>query len=102
MSEGQLLLRTALGELLPTAVRRAVHARPSLPRGAWVALLEDTLTPERIAAQGFFRPETVKRLRDEHLHGRCDHAARLWAIVLATRWLERRTLPAVPAIRAAG
>jgi len=69
---------------------------------AWRALLDETLSPARIAGQGFFRPEAIARLRDEHLSGRRDHGARLWAILLAMRWLERQPVRAPEAVREAG
>src|SRR5204863_149631 len=80
--ERQLLLRAALAGQLPTV---GAHASVLPPRHAWAALFAETVTPERLAAQGFFRPEAVARLRDEHLAGRREHSAALWAIVVATR-----------------
>jgi asparagine synthase (glutamine-hydrolysing) len=71
--------------------------------GSLHELLEETLAPERLAAQGVFRPETVERLRREHVSGQRDHTERLWALVLATRWLGKRALPGMAApARAAG
>ncbi|HZP43413.1 MAG TPA: asparagine synthase-related protein [Candidatus Binatia bacterium] len=105
--ERELLLRAAIEGLVPAAVLGRPHAGPALPARAWAtgslrALLEDTLAPARVAAQAVFRPETVSRLRREHLDGVADHGRRLWALVLATRWLERQALPAAPAVRVAG
>ena len=57
-------------------------------------LVEETLAPGRLAGHGFFNPETVARLRTEHATGRHDHAPRLWAILLAARWMERSARPA--------
>jgi len=85
-AERQLLLRAALGELLPAAVARRGHVRAQ-PR-SWRLLLEDTLPAARIRAQGVFRPEAVARLCEEHLRGQGDHEALLWAIVMTTRWLD--------------
>src|SRR4029077_10193076 len=95
----QLLLRGALATLLPAALARRPHAAPVPPPRAWAALLDDVLAPARIAGQGFFRPEMVVRLCDEHARGYRDHAARLWAIALTTRWLERQRMPAAEAVR---
>jgi asparagine synthase (glutamine-hydrolysing) len=92
---GQLLLRNALAEVLPRGV---IGSRPldSVPRrvawrsGSLRAFVEETLTPERLDAQGVFNRETVARLWREQLAGDKDHAARLWAILVATRWLDQR------------
>jgi asparagine synthase (glutamine-hydrolysing) len=103
--ERQLLLRAAVGDLLPVTLRRRAHAAP-LPAAAWEQralrrFLEQTLAPRRLAAHGIFRPDEVARLRAEHLAGQ-DHGARLWAIALATRWLERQASPVAPDLRATG
>jgi len=98
--ERQLLLRAALKDAVPAAVARRPHAVTVPPASAWTAVLDELLSPARVAAQGFFRPEVVSRLRDEHVSGRRDHAARLWAIMLATHWLERQPMP--EAVREAG
>ena len=100
-TERQLLLRGALAELLPPATLRAPHATPVPPPHAWSAWLDEALTPARLAAHGFFRREMVVRLLKEYRSGMRDHSARLWAIALVTRWLERQPV-ALPAARAAG
>ena len=103
----QLLLRGAVAELLPAEVLGRPHMSAAPPAGAWTAgglyeLAEETLAPARVAGLGVFRPETVMRLRREHLAGERDHGGRLWAILLASRWLERRRLAVTPTFRAAG
>jgi asparagine synthase (glutamine-hydrolysing) len=104
---GQRVLRTAMSDLVPAAVLRRPHVPFAPPPAAWRdgalgALVEETLAPARLAADGVFRPEVVARLRVEHASGRRDHGACLWAILLATRWLARRAPVAAPSWRAAG
>jgi len=101
-TDRQLLLRDALRDLVPAELAHRAHATSRPSRAAWSELVAETLSPGRIAAQGFFRHDTVARLCAEHLSGRRDHAASLWAVALATRWLERQAVPASPAVRAAG
>jgi asparagine synthase (glutamine-hydrolysing) len=102
----RLLLRAAVGDLVPRQVARA-HHRSAAPRprawrsGMLRAFLEETLAPARIGAQGIFRSDTIERLCREHFAGRRDHAAVLWAVTLTTRWLDRRALPAAAPIRTA-
>jgi asparagine synthase (glutamine-hydrolysing) len=102
-TERQLLLRSALAGDLPTGIAKSAHATTRPTRQAWTALLEETLAPDRVAAHGIFRPETIARLRAEHLAGKRDHAARLWSLALATRWLEGQpaAMPSI-AVREAG
>jgi asparagine synthase (glutamine-hydrolysing) len=98
-------LREALRGLLPDAVRRAGHEN-RLRAAVWAlpafrAYCRETLSTERLAAQGVFRPDAVARLWAEHEAGVADHGARLWSLVLATRWLAhpeiRLTLESEPA-----
>ena len=63
--------------------------------------LEETLAPGRVGPQGVFRPDTVERLCREQFAGRRDHTQVLWAILLTTRWLERRAIPVATPVRAA-
>jgi asparagine synthase (glutamine-hydrolysing) len=101
-SSRSLLLREALGDRLPSAAVRRPHAASAPTRAAWAELIDGTLSPGRIAAQGFFRHDTVARLCEEHLAGRRDHGPRLWAIAVATRWLDGASLPTLASVRAAG
>src|SRR5205823_4192232 len=96
-TERQLLLRAALAEELPSGIARSAHAATPPPRHAWKVLLEETLAPDRIAAHGVFRPETIARLRAEHLAGKREHGSTLWSLAVATRWLEGQPV-ATPAI----
>ena len=101
-AERQLLLRDAMADLLPAATLRAAHVSAAPPSHTWSTWLDEALTPARIAAHGVFRRETVVRLLKEHLSGARDHATRLWAIALVTRWLEREAWPTPDAAREAG
>ncbi|MFI5304789.1 MAG: asparagine synthetase B family protein, partial [Nitrospiria bacterium] len=49
-------------------------------------LAKDTLLSERSVKRGYFRPEFLKRLYDEHQSGRENHAFRIWALVMLEQW----------------
>jgi len=46
--------------------------------------------------RGLFRPEVVRRLVEEHLAGRFDHAYRLWALLVLELWQRQWLDPARP------
>jgi asparagine synthase (glutamine-hydrolysing) len=99
----QLLLRAAV----PAPVSARAHASPQPSADAWGrgslrVLLDDTLSPARVKAQGLFQPETVARLVDEHLGGVRDHGARLWRLILVARWVEQQASALAPIARVAG
>jgi len=84
-------LREALRGLLPDAVCRAGHEN-TLRAAVWASpafrtYCRETLSAERLGAQGVFRSDAIEQLWKEHDAGVADHGARLWSLVLATRWL---------------
>jgi asparagine synthase (glutamine-hydrolysing) len=87
------LLRKAVEPLLP---REVVHGRKrgfSIPAAAWLRgelepFARETLSPETLRRQGFFRPEAVTRLLDAHVSGREDLSRQLWGLLSFTLWHE--------------
>jgi asparagine synthase (glutamine-hydrolysing) len=102
----KVLLRKAAEPLLPHAV---VHGRKrgfSIPAAAWLRgdlepFARATLSPETLARQGFFRPEPVRRLLDEHVAGAQDWSRQVWGLLAFTLWHERHVEQAPPALRSA-
>jgi asparagine synthase (glutamine-hydrolysing) len=47
-----------------------------------VSVLQDSSTLQR----GYFNPHGVRRLLDEHFHGRRDHSARIWRFLMFELW----------------
>ncbi|MFH5805259.1 asparagine synthase (glutamine-hydrolyzing) [Alienimonas sp. DA493] len=74
-----------------------------VPLGPWFRgelrpLLDRVLLSERTLARGWFRPETVRRLIEEHAAARWDHSARLWCLLMLEIWCRTWLDPAaVPA-----
>jgi len=90
----KVLLRKAAAPLLP---REIVHGKKrgfSIPAAAWlrgelVPFARETLSRETLRRQGFFQPESVQRLLDEHVAGREDRSRQLWGLLAFTLWHER-------------
>jgi asparagine synthase (glutamine-hydrolysing) len=90
----KVLLRKAAEPLLP---RKIVHGKKrgfSIPAAAWLRgdlepFARETLSRERLQRQGFFRPEVVTRLIDDHVAGREDLSRQLWGLLAFTLWHER-------------
>jgi asparagine synthase (glutamine-hydrolysing) len=87
------LLRHAAEPLLP---RDVVHGRKrgfSIPAAAWLRgalepFARETLAPDTVRRQGFFRPEAVTGLIDRHVAGREDLSRQLWGVLAFTLWHE--------------
>jgi asparagine synthase (glutamine-hydrolysing) len=64
-----------------------------VPVGEWLRgelrpLLEDTLLSPRAAQRGYFRPEAVRALVDEHLTHRADRTSHIWALLMLELWFR--------------
>jgi asparagine synthase (glutamine-hydrolysing) len=102
----KVLLRKAAEPLLPGEV---VHGRKrgfSIPAAAWLRgelapFARSTLSAETLRRQGFFRPEPVQRLLDEHTAGAEDWSRQLWGLLAFTLWHERHVESEPPALRSA-
>ncbi|RMF63244.1 MAG: hypothetical protein D6746_03130, partial [Bacteroidetes bacterium] len=90
--------KTLLREVAATVMPREIAFAPKLGQAAplwrWLAmpplrdLVRATLTPERLAATGLFRPEPILHALEEHLQGRRAHQWLLWTILSFLLWQE--------------
>jgi asparagine synthase (glutamine-hydrolysing) len=102
----KILLRKAVEPLLP---REVVHGRKrgfSIPAAAWLRgelapFARQTLSPETLTRQGFFRPEAVARLLDDHVASRVDNSRQLWGLLAFTLWYEHHVEQEPPLLRSA-
>ena len=90
----KVLLRKAAEPLVPHAIVRGKKRGFSIPaaarlRGDLEPFARETLSAGTLQRQGFFRPEAVTRLIDEHVAGREDRSRQLWGLLAFTLWHER-------------
>jgi len=88
---GKQILIDTFSDLLPEAIQKRSKMGFGVPIDHWMRdecrhLLEPVLLSERALDRGLFRRETVKRLIDEHLQQRWDHAYRLWNLLCLELW----------------
>jgi asparagine synthase (glutamine-hydrolysing) len=87
--EGKVALRRAFAGDLPSDVSTRAKTGFGVPLGRWFRedlreLARDVLSTDR----GWFRPDTVTRLLDEHDYGRADHGHRLWCLLMLELWVR--------------
>ena len=89
--KGKQILIETFADLIPKSIQTRSKMGFGVPIDHWFRnelkqLLCDTLLTERSFERGYFRPETLRRIVDDHLSGRWDHAYRLWNLVCLEQW----------------
>jgi asparagine synthase (glutamine-hydrolysing) len=88
------VLKEAARPLLPASILGRRKRGLSVPIASWMNQglrdeVDRVLAPDRLRAQGWFRPEPVGALLAEHRAGHANHARRLWPLVMFQRWHDR-------------
>ncbi len=91
---GKLILRDVFRDLLPDSITRRPKMGFGVPLDHWFRnelkdLLCDTLLARGSLDRGYFRPDAVSRLIDEHLASQWDHSARLWSLLVLELWHQK-------------
>jgi len=85
------LLRQAFGDLLPPEIRGRGKMGFGVPIASWLRrdlrnyVREILLSPDCLG-RGYFREEAIRRLVEQHIRERADHANRLWALLNLELW----------------
>ncbi len=102
---GKTILVDTFADLLPDSIQSRPKMGFGVPLDQWFRnelrpLLEDVLLDPVAVARGYFRPEAVRQLVDEHVSNRWDHSYRLWCLVCLEVWhrmyLDGNTPPTSP------
>jgi asparagine synthase (glutamine-hydrolysing) len=101
------ILQQAFPELLPSGVMRRPKMGFGVPLEQWFRhelkdYARQVLLDPRALERGYFRPEVVRRMLDEHQSGSFDHSYRLWGLLFFELWQKRwlDDQPARPAVAA--
>jgi asparagine synthase (glutamine-hydrolysing) len=85
------ILKQAFADLLPQSIMRRPKMGFGVPLAAWFRrelrdYARQVLTDPQALSRGYFRPEAVRRLLDEHERGAWDHSHRLWSLLFLELW----------------
>jgi asparagine synthase (glutamine-hydrolysing) len=88
---GKRILTETFADLLPGPIRRRRKMGFGVPLDHWFRkelkdLARDVLLDPKTLGRGYFRPEAVARLLDDHQEGRFDHSYRLWSLLILELW----------------
>ena len=93
---GKAVMKEALAKFVP----RTLFERPkkgfSIPVIRWIrgglnSWVKDSISPSRIACEGYFDPGLTQRLYDRAIAGDEYYAHHLWAVCIFQSWLASRT-----------
>lgn len=89
--ETKYVLRAAMRGTLPDRILQREKKGFAVPIARWFRedcreLLRENLLSARAMARGYFRPERIRRLIEEHEQMKANHGARLYALLMLELW----------------
>ncbi|MEK7205138.1 MAG: asparagine synthase-related protein, partial [candidate division NC10 bacterium] len=89
--ETKIILKRALTGILPDEILHRPKMGFGVPIDHWLRhelkdLTYDTLLSPRALGRGYFRPEAVQRLLDEHMRGTASWHYLLWTLLMLELW----------------
>jgi asparagine synthase (glutamine-hydrolysing) len=78
---------------LPSTIVRGKKRGFTPPLPVWLKedlrdFVSDVLSPPRIEAMGFFRPQAVSQILADHFAGRKDNNRPIWTLLCIVLWYE--------------
>jgi len=89
--QSKVLLRRAIGDLLPEGILARRKRGFDLPMGAWLSgplqpMLRDLLLEPSARVGRWFDRGVVRQLVEDHSQGRAEHQGRLWSLLCLELW----------------
>ncbi len=87
------LLRDVVRPLFPPSIVRGKKRGFTPPLPVWLRrelrdFVQDVLSPSRIRAMGWFKPDAVTQILEDHWQGRRDNNRSIWTLLCLVLWYE--------------
>ena len=88
---GKRILREVFGDLLPEPIQRRAKMGFGVPLDYWFRhelcdYARQVLLDPHTLQRGYFRPEAIAELLDQHQQNRFNHGYRLWSLLILELW----------------
>jgi len=88
------LMKRVAAHMLPPEIVYRPKAGFNVPIAQWINAdlrgeVDACLSPRVVKEQGFFNPQIVARLIDQHRRGRSDHSRSIWNLFIFSLWYEQ-------------
>jgi asparagine synthase (glutamine-hydrolysing) len=88
------LMKRVAARLLPPEIVYRPKAGFNVPIAQWINAdlrgeVDARLSPRAIKEQGFFNPQIVSQLIDQHRRGQSDHSRSIWNLFIFSLWYEQ-------------
>lgn len=92
-NRGKVILRDTFKRFLPENIDKRKKTGFAVPLAQWFRgplkeLLQDVLLTPRCLQRGIFQASFLKRLLDDHFHGRADNAWKIWPLLVLELWFR--------------
>jgi asparagine synthase (glutamine-hydrolysing) len=89
----KLILKRLMRSKLPKSVLRRSKTGLDIPTHDWLrghlrSYLDETLSPAAVKGNGLFRPETIERLKCDHMERRANLGYHLWGLMILFLWMK--------------
>ncbi len=89
--QSKYLLKSALRKILPNEILDRRKMGFGVPLGAWLRgslkeILTDSVLSDRALGRGYFKPDAIREMVNEHLAGSNRFQYTLWDLLLLERW----------------
>lgn len=88
------ILKKAMANLLPRKILSTKKLGWGVPIAKWLKgqmkdFAYEVLLDKRAIKRGYFKPESVRQLLDEHTSGQANHGHRIWSLMVLELWHQR-------------